>query len=247
MDEWWEFLQGLTEEETDALDRREFKGWSTGEGPTRVRGVWHEMDSEPVFCATRAVDMVGRLPGTYYQQTAYLKHAFERYEKDPQSYEGIDDYVREYKEFARVIQRPLWNVYNLVRFMASHRSEACSTTRAYDDFPDTDENGEPWPEPPFDCIVTACRFFPTEVHAQPRRRYAARRGRRHDASARVRRSARLSSCMSLFSHRITYRVRRSRRRRRRSAYARKRVQYRHQQRRQPAVVRVVQHGLLAQD
>ena len=144
VDEWWEFLQGLTEEETDALDRREFKGryWRRAE---RYEAFGMRWIVNPYF-ALHVLWNVGRLPGTYYQQTAYLKHAFERYEKDPQSYEGIDDYVREYKEFARVIQRPLWNVYNLVRFMASHRSEACSTTRAYDDFPDTDENGEPWPD-----------------------------------------------------------------------------------------------------
>ena len=177
MDEWWEFLQGLTEEETDALDRREFKGryWRRAE---RYEAFGMRWIVNPYF-ALHVLWNVGRLPGTYYQQTAYLKHAFERYEKDPQSYEGIDAYVRDYTEFGRVIRMPLWNIHNLVIFMASHHSKACSTTRAYDDFPDTDENGEPWQRSPFDCIVTACTFFPTEVLAQTRRGYAARCGRRH--------------------------------------------------------------------
>ena len=144
VDEWWEFLKGLTAEETDALDRREFKmeHWRRA---TRYEAFGIRWIVNPYF-ALHVLWNVGRLPGTYYQQTAYLKHAFERYEKDPQSYEGIDYYVRKYKEFGRVIRRPLWNVRNLVRFMASYHSEACSTTRAYNDFPDTDENGEPWPD-----------------------------------------------------------------------------------------------------
>ena len=142
VDEWWEFLQGLTEEETDALDRREFRMeyWRRA---TRDEAFGMRWIVNPYF-ALHVLYMVGRLPGTYYQQKAYLKHAFERYEKDPQSYEGIDAYVRDYTEFGRVIRMPLWNIHNLVIFMASHHSKACSTTRAYDDFPDTDENGEPW-------------------------------------------------------------------------------------------------------
>lgn len=142
VDEWWEFLEGLTAKETDALDRREFKMeyWRRA---TRYEAFGTRWILNPYF-ALHVLWNVGRLPGTYYQQKAYLKHAFERYEKDPQSYEGIDAYVREYKEFGRVTRRPPWNIHNLVIFMTSHHSEACSTTRAYDDFPDTDENGVPW-------------------------------------------------------------------------------------------------------